>query len=145
MSKRPEFKFDGHTTYCTVFYEGRGFTASTTCLPQDLDMKTDRVGMDIALQKAQIKCYKFIKNCELKPQLKCLKQLYESIRFGKEFNEHSHESRGIRRNIRLIEQDLDVINALIEIAEEDLVNYIHSKDEFYNKVRTHRANKAKTN
>jgi hypothetical protein len=138
MSKRPEFKFDGHKTICSVFYNGREFTAETTCLPQDLDMKSDKVGQEISLQKAQIKCYKFIKNCELKPQLKILKQLYEATRYGKDFNEHSLEARKLRKYIKMVEEDIEVIETLISLSQENLSDYISAKDEFYNKIRLNR-------
>lgn len=100
-----------------------------------MDMASERTGLFIAEGRAIIKRYKHIKNNELKPALTALKHLYCLLQQNKETNEKSYECYMIRRQIRIKEEELAVIELEIATEEQYLKEYITQKDNLYKRIR----------
>ena len=106
-------------------------------------MKSEKTGMFIAEERATIGYLKAIRDNELKPQMKALKQLYYSINKSKHYNPKSYESRTLNRQIKMLEADYNYVRAMIKEHQRDLAKYIDEKETLYIKLRNNR--KAKEN
>lgn len=126
---------------CTIQDHDLVFTGAAQCHPDDEDMKNHLSGQTIAEARASIKYLKHIRDNELRPQLKILKQLYYSMNRSKHFNRKSYEAKMLFRQINRISQDIDDITADIQTVKQAIHDYIDQKDEEYKKIRTHRAAK----
>ena len=91
--------------------------------------------MEIAYRRAAIDYFKYVRDMELKPALKALKQLYYTMKHSTHFNPKSYENSKLQRHIRMYEFDLETINELIVDERKNLKDYIDKKDEFYKKTR----------
>ena len=69
------------------------FVGKAKCHPDDFDMKSEKVGCEIAYSRAAIKSLKYERECIIKPSLKSLKQLYYSMKHSKKFNPKSYEAK----------------------------------------------------
>ena len=76
MNKQPEYTWSERygTATCTLFYKNYEFTGVANCHPDDKDMMSKLTGQTIAEYRATLKYLRFIRDCELQPQLKSLKQ-----------------------------------------------------------------------
>ena len=117
--------------------KGNIFMGTATCHPQDFDMASEKTGCEIAHRRALINLLR-AKRDELKIQLKALNQLYYSMNRSKFFNQNSYENRMLQRQIYLIKKDLTTIKEMLVVEQQDLRDYIKSKDLFYNKIRSYR-------
>lgn len=117
---------------------GREYMKFATCHPDDLDMASEKTGCSIAERRTIIVYLKGqIKN-EFEPRLRGLNQLYNSIKFSKEYNKNSFEARKLRKQIYLTKKSIENIKNDIEELEEDLESYIQKKDKFYKQIRQKR-------
>ena len=108
------------------------------CHEEDKDMMSEKTGMEIAYRRATIDYLKYVRDMELKPALKALKQLYYTMKHSTHFNPKSYENSKLQRHIRMYEFDLETINELIVNERKNLKDYIDKKDEFYKKTRISR-------
>ena len=122
----------------TIFYDDETFTGHAICHTDDKDMQSERVGTAIAQSRAMIKLYQFIRDHEIKPQLKALKQLYYSMNRSKEFNPKSYENYMLYRQVRLLENDLVAVKEMLAITRRELKDYIEAKDKMYKLIRAKR-------
>ena len=99
---------------------------------------SEKTGMEIAYCRATIDYLKYVRDMELKPALKALKQLYYTMKHSTHFNPKSYENSKLQRHIRMYEFDLETINELIVDERKNLKDYINKKDEFYKKTRISR-------
>ena len=143
--KQPEYFWDEDlgVAECTIYYEGIEFVGIATCHDDDKDMCNKLTGQTIAEYRALIQVYQYKRNCELRPQLKALKQLYYSMNTSKQYNKKSYEARMLYRHITMIEEELQAVREEIATLRKRLNNYIIKKEKFYQSVRKGRA--AKTN
>ena len=100
-------------------------------------MESEKTGCEIAFKRAKISALRGYRD-ELKIRLKTLNQFYSTINQSKRFNENAYENKMLRRQIRLINFDLDTINEMIDSEYKSLLAYTHEKNDFYNKVRQQR-------
>ena len=105
---------------------------------EEKDMMSEKTGMEIAYRRATIDYLKYVRDMELKPALKALKQLYYTMKHSTHFNPNSYENSKLQRHIRMYEFDLETINELIVNERKNLKDYIDKKDEFYKKTRISR-------
>ena len=126
---------------CTIQDHDLIFTGSARCHPDDEDMKNHLSGQTIAEARASIKYLKHIRDNELRPQLKILKQLYYSMNRSKHFDRKSYEAKMLFRQINRITKDIENINHDINTLKIMINTYIDQKDEEYKKIRAHRAAK----
>ena len=126
---------------CTIQDHDLIFTGAAQCHPDDEDMKNHLSGQTIAEARASIKYLKHIRDNELRPQLKILKQLYYSMNRSQHFNRKSYEAKMLFRQINRITKDIENVNHDINTLKLMISAYIDQKDEEYKKIRAHRAAK----
>ena len=143
--KKPVFTWDEEkgVAECSLWYAGIEFHDFAMCHDEDMDMCNKLTGQTIAELRALIQVYQYHRDCELKPQLQALKQLYYSMNKSKQYNKKSYEARMLYRHITMYEEELQAVREEIKKLREHLNFYINEKEKFYQSVRKERA--AKTN
>lgn len=140
MKQEPIFNWDPEegVASCIIKYKNQTFCGVAMCHEEDKDMMSEKTGMEIAYRRATIDYLKYVRDMELKPALKALKQLYYTMKHSTHFNPKSYENSKLQRHIRMYEFDLETINELIVDERKNLKDYIDKKDEFYKKTRISR-------
>ena len=140
MKQEPIFNWDPEegVASCIIKYKNQTFCGVAMCHEEDKDMMSEKTGMEIAYRRATIDCLKYVRDMELKPAIKALKQLYYTMKHSTHFNPESYENSKLQRHIRMYEFDLETINELIVNERKNLKDYIDKKDEFYKKTRISR-------
>lgn len=140
MKQKPIFNWDPEegVASCIIKYKNQTFCGVAMCHEEDKDMMSEKTGMEIAYRRATIDYLKYVRDMELKPALKALKQLYYTMKHSTHFNPESYENSKLQRHIRMYEFDLETINELIVNERKNLKDYIDKKDEFYKKTRISR-------
>ena len=142
MKKYKEPKFIWHEktgiAICTI---NDKFIGMAYCHEDDTDMKSEKVGCEIAYNRALIKSLKYEKNNVIIPSLRALRQLYYSMIQSKRFNPKSYEANMLKRQIENWEFDLKAIENAIESVQEYIQYYIKTKDELYQHIRKNRKDK----
>lgn len=140
MKQKPIFNWDPEegVASCIIKYKNQTFCGVAMCHEEDKDMMSEKTGMEIAYRRATIDYLKYVRDMELKPALKALKQLYYTMKHSTHFNPKSYENSKLQRHIRMYEFDLETINELIVNERKNLKDYIDKKDEFYKKTRISR-------
>lgn len=136
MKQEPIFNWDVETgtATCIISNGEKVFCGVAVCHPEDLDMKSEKTGCEIAFLRARIKYYQYYKEC-LKERLSALNQLYYSMNRSKYFNPKSYENKMLQRQILFIKDDLTTIKSIIVEEQEKLKSYISEKEKFYKKLR----------
>lgn len=137
MKSTPMFTWNANEgiASCIIKYKDKTFCGVAACHTDDFDMMSEKTGCEIAYHRALIDYFKYVRDCELKPALKALKQLYYTMKHSSHFNPESYENRKLQRHIRMYEFDLETINTMIIEERKNLKDYIDKKDEFYKKTR----------
>ena len=140
MKQEPIFNWDPEegVASCIIKYKNQTFCGVAMCHEEDKDMMSEKTGMEIAYRRATIDYLKYVRDMELKPALKALKQLYYTMKHSTHFNPKSYENSKLQRHIRMYEFDLETINEFIVNERKNLKDYIDKKDEFYKKTRISR-------
>ena len=139
-SKNMEFKYENNVAKCIIHYQNQKFIGEAICHPDDLDFASERTGMTIAEIRALIKVKTFIRDFEIKPQLKILKHFNANIRNSKNYNPTSYEAKMLYSQIKAIQRELDEIKKEISEDKQFLKEYINGKDKVYKKLRQARSN-----
>lgn len=108
------------------------------CAEQDLDMISEKVGCTIAERRAQIEYLRYIRDREIKPELKALKKFQNVINQSKYYNPADYSNQMLLRAIDRLEGEVESIKDDIFILKTDLNNYLKEKETFYQNVRKHR-------
>jgi hypothetical protein len=139
MIKEPVFDWNEELgiASCTLSDGEREWYAEAICHDDDLDMKSEKTGCEIALRRARIKALQDQRRM-LKAQLGALNQYYYSIKHSKKFNEKSYENKMLQRQINLIKTDLDTFSSMIVDEQQSLRTYLSKKDDFYKHIRKNR-------
>ena len=137
MNKQPEYTWSERygTATCTLFYKNYEFTGIANCHPDDKDMMSKLTGQTIAEYRATLKYLRFIRDCELQPQLKSLKQLYYSMNHSKYFNPKSYEVKMLYRQINQLTEDLKENKYLIDLTKSQLDAYLTTKERDHKQLR----------
>lgn len=140
MSRKPVFSWDEESgvAMCTLFDGNRTYTGIAVCAPEDFDMKNEHTGCQIAEWRAELEYLIHIRDNELKPEIKILKQLYNSMKQSTHFDEYSYENLSLQRLLRKKEFDLVVIKDMIADQKQMLKDYLEEKGKFYKKIRANR-------
>ena len=143
MRKEPVCSWDAETGVATftIYYHNQTFVGKATCHPDDEDMCNELTGCAIAESRAAIAFYQHIRDNELKPQLKALKQYYYSMNRSKKFNPESYEVYMLYRQIENIKNDLNAIQEILQELRNSLSHYIQEKENMYQSLRKLRAMK----
>ena len=137
MNKQPEYTWSERygTATCTLFYKNYEFSGVANCHPDDQDMMSKLTGQTIAEYRATLKYLRFIRDCELQPQLKSLKQLYYSMNHSKYFNPKSYEAKMLYRQINHLTEDLKENKYLIDLTKSELEAYLTTKERDHKQLR----------
>lgn len=136
-----QYNWNEDVKCCIAFINlpnGTKLEAHAMCHPEDEDMCTQKTGEIIAWYRLYIKIQQYIKNCNLRPQLKALLHLQSLYKRDPSYNEQSYENRTLRRQIKLLEDEISYTKVSIDQARKDLKEYIDLKDLFYKKIRAKR-------
>ena len=142
---KPIFEFDKETGLSTcIIYgkQGKTFVGTAQCHPEDMDMNSRLTGMSIAEMRAQLAALRDIRDNEIIPELRALKQLRGSIDHSSQFNPKSYENIMLARQIRQKESALADIRELINMRYSELRVFLREKEKCYQGIRKHRAETA---
>ena len=126
-------------TRCDMYYDGQYFTGHAKCLPEDMDMLSERTGCTISEIKANIKRLKYMRT-KMREELKPLTLFESRLKCCKEYNHKSFEARRLRKEIWLYKTEIQEITNAINDEEAYLKKYIAEKDNLYTKIRAKRSN-----
>lgn len=137
MNKQLQYLWneDTGTAFSTIFYKNYTFTGEAHCHPDDKDMMSKLTGQTIAEYRATLKYLRFIRDCELQPQLKSLKQLYYSMNHSKYFDPKSYEAKMLYRQINHLTEDLKENKYLIDLTKSQLEAYLVTKERDHKQLR----------
>lgn len=138
MVKEPEFSWDPEegVAICVLEDEkGRISIGQAECHEEDSDMMSEKTGCEIAFRRARMEQIRTIRDCDIKPALAALKQLYYSMKHSSQFNPKSYENRTLQRHIRSLEFDLATIKEMLAYEYQNLRDFIQDKEKFYQKAR----------
>ena len=143
MNKEPIYEWhnDEGVAVCVLQYKTMTITGLAQCHPDDEDMKSKLTGETIAELRAVIKLWQFIRDFEITPQLKSLKQLYYSMNHSKYFDPRSYEAKMLYRQIKLLEEDLVAIKEEIQRSKDELKAYLEAKEKDHEKLRNYKVKK----
>ena len=137
MTKRPTFEWNENIGAASCFLEdkeGNVFYGSAFCHDDDEDFQSEKTGCTIALGRATIDYLRWYRD-QLRTEIKTLRHFYSIIEQAKDFDGKAKIPRMLRRQIRLKEEELDLVRNEIVIEQKDLKQFIEDKDLFYRRMR----------
>ena len=126
-------------TRCEMYYDGHWFIGCAKCLPEDMDMMSERTGSTLAEIKANIKRLRYIR-AKKREELKPLTTFESRLKCCKNYNHNSFEARRLRKEIWLYKEEIQEITNAINDEEAYLKKYIAEKDNLYYRLRAKRSN-----
>lgn len=133
--KKPVFYYkDGYAKCAAEDGLGRSFIGEAWCSDEDKEFESMIMGSTIAEMRAQIEAARTYRN-DLKIRLQALKQLYYSMNQSKQFNPKSYENKMLHRQIKLLENDLEIAKHQLAVLKLDLYEYINNKDDYHKKLK----------
>lgn len=133
------------TTVCTLKDKaGNVVYGYAQCHPEEKN-PSDRVGEYIATIRAEINYYKLIRRIELRPQIKTLRHLLACIdnTNSKSFDGDSPETKLIRHQLWMAQDDYKAMKDLINELEKALKDYIVNRDKIIDTLETKEKDKNK--
>lgn len=124
------FSYDGHETVCTIQIKDRKYVGKTYCHVDDLDMESQKIGEEIASQRAVVKLLKDSKK-HYTAQVKTLRDFYSSL--GKV--NKSYVTYKLEKEMAMLNATIEELKEAIESIEKQIKDYIGEKQTFQNKVR----------
>lgn len=135
MDRNISFGYAQGSSCCIIKYKDFEFVGEAQCHPDDMDFESERIGLQIAETRATIKAMRFVRDFEIKPQLKILQHLYGNMKTSTHYNPKSYEAKMLRSQIQAIENELAATNNAIADERKFLKDYIDGKDKFHQKLR----------
>jgi len=135
---------DKHLTTCTRNVHNKFYIGQSQCHPHDYDFESQLVGQHYAYTRSMIREMCTIRD-DYKSQLKMLKHVYNIYEQNSEINLDSLECMVMRRQMRLLERDIDEMKQLISETRRDLRITMQEKDKLYEKLRAKRASGSSNN
>jgi hypothetical protein len=134
--KEPIFTWNEETgvATCELGGDGMKFIGTATCHADDLDMKSQRTGSELAFKRAEIEALKYYRNI-LKAQFDALNQLYYSMKHSGNFNDKSYENYMLQRQISLKENDIKEAKEIIIEKKLAIKEMIAGKEALYQQLR----------
>lgn len=129
---------------CELTVGDRIFIGDAFCADEDEDMKSEKVGMEIAEKRAFIDYFKHCRDNVIKPQLAALKHYYYCIKDSKKFNPKSYEVKMLKRQMAMLEDSLETVKQLIRQNRYELKRLIDTKEEMYQHIRKMREGQKET-
>lgn len=132
-----------HKTVCTRNVHNKIYIGISQCHPHDYDFENKLTGQHYAYTRSMIKEMCQLRD-EYKIQLKTLKHLY-NIYEQNCGDCSSSECYYLRRQMQLVQRDIDEMKGLIREARENLRITIAEKDKLYDKLRSQRLQRSGNN
>lgn len=126
---------ESHKTTCRRSVHNKIYIGTAQCHPHDYDFENKLTGQHYAYTRSMLKEMCALRD-EYKIQLKTLLHL-QNI-FEQNCSTFSDESYYLRKQIQVIQRDIDDMRYLIQTTRSDLRNTIAEKDKLYDKLRTER-------
>ena len=137
-SQEPRFYWDSETfeAMCVLTDDnGNTYVGTAKCHEDDLDFGCQKDGCIIAMYRANIKYFQSVRDNEIKPALKVLKELYHSMDRSYRFNPNSYENKMIQIKIQNYQFELDTIKEMLVVERKKLKTFIDEKEKQYQKIR----------
>ena len=138
QSKEPRFYWDEETmeAMCVLTDDNNNtYMGVAKCHEDDMAFGTQKDGCKIALHRATIKYFQAVRDNEIKPALRGLKELYHSMDRSYRFNPNSYENKMLQRKIQAYENDLSTIKQMLVNERKKLKNFIDEKEKMYEIMR----------
>lgn len=135
---------DKHLTTCTRNVHNKIYIGQSQCHPHDYDFESKLVGQHYAYTRSMIREMCNIRD-NYKTQLKMLKHVYNIYEQNKDIDLDSIECMVMRRQIKLLERDIQEMKELISTTRKDLRTTMLEKDKLYDKLRAKRASNSVNN
>ena len=132
-------KENGVSTCVITNKQGKIFIGMAECHPDDMDMNSEYTGSAIAEMRAEKSALQDMRDNEIIPELRALKELYGSMKHSKKFNPKSYENIMLQRMIRQKEAELADIRMLVARQNEAIKEFIYEKEKCYQGIRRNRA------
>ena len=126
-----------HSTVCQRKIHNKIYMGIAKCHPNDYDFESKLVGEHYAYVRSVIDELR-AKREEIRHQLKALRHLYDIFEQNPFIRETSTECFLTKRQIEVLEEDLDDMRMLIKATQEDLRGMMKQKDDLYEKIRKNR-------
>ena len=139
MPREPKFIFLDNIVRCELEDPDTHeiVVGEAKCMPQDMDMMSEKTGLQIAETRANIKFLKHLIK-ESKKELKALKDFHSLLKFNPYYNEENREVKLLIKEIRRREKDIKENENSLKEMKDTLTEYIAKKEEFYQKIRRNR-------
>lgn len=135
--KKPIYEWSENTGIASVMLydeKNRVFIGSAVCAKEDKDMKSQKVGQEIAGRRAEIDLIRqHIK--DLKWEKKILQDLLSTYKNHPKHNDEDWQEAILKRKIYNLILDIETFKTMYKDKFKDLQDYIHMKEIFYQKVR----------
>lgn len=135
---------DKHLTTCTRNVHNKIYIGYSQCHPHDYDFESKLVGQHYAYTRSMIREMCAIRD-DYKVQLKMLKHVYNIYEQNESIDLDSTECMVMRRQMRLLERDIQEMKELIAMTRKDLRTTMLEKDKLYDKLRAKRASNSVNN
>ena len=135
---------DKHLTTCTRNVHNRLYIGHSQCHPHDYDFESKLVGQHYAYTRSMIREMCALRD-DYKTQLKMLKHVYNIYEQNDDIAIDSVECKVMRRQMRLLERDIQEMKELISTTRKDLRTTMLEKDKLYDKLRAKRASNSVNN
>lgn len=135
-------KENGVSTCIITNKQGKVFVGMAQCHPDDMDMNSEYTGSSIAEMRAERAALRDMRDNEIIPELRALKELHGSMKHSKQFNPKSYENIMLQRMIRQKETELQDIRLLVSRQNQAIREFIFEKEKCYQGIRRHRAEAA---
>lgn len=140
MKRKYNYNSETGVSHVIILEGDNEFHGYASCHDEDEDFKSERIGMTIAETRAEINFLQHIRDNELMPAIKALRHVYSNMKTSKHFNLHSYETRMLRRQICIKENDLIAVKQEIDSRKQFITDYIKQKDELHDKLRKAKKN-----
>jgi hypothetical protein len=142
--KEPIFEFNKDTGFskCIIKDKELEFIGTAQCHPDDMDMNSHFTGMTIAEMRAELAAFRHIRDNEIIPELRALKELHGTMKHSKRFNPKSYENVMLQRAIRRKEFELKEIRTIIAEQVAAIHSFIFEKEKCYQGMRRNRVEAA---
>ena len=128
---------NGIAKYTIIDNDGSVYIGEAHCHPEDVDMMSEKTGLQIAEIRANIKFLKHLIK-ESKKELKALKDFHSLLKFNPYYNKENREVKLLIKEIRRREKDIKENKNSLKEMKDSLIEYIAEKEKFYQKIRRNR-------
>lgn len=127
-----------HKTTCQRAVHNKIYIGTAQCHPHDYDFENKLTGQHYAYTRSMIKEMCQLRD-EYKIQLKALKHLYNIYEQSPGVDLNSNECYYLRRQIQVMQRNIEDMKYLIGETRGDLRSTIAEKDKLYAKLRANRS------